>query len=60
MFIDPLRSGSALRQEGHVDVAKPLLPRPRSNRLMLNHLYFVHFNHTIETPLVVIAQDKGE
>jgi len=31
MFIDPLRSGSALRQEGHVDVAKPLLARPRSN-----------------------------
>jgi hypothetical protein len=40
MFIDPLRSGSALRQEGHVDFAKPLLPRPRSNHLMLNHLYF--------------------
>ena len=29
MFIDSLRSGSALRQEGHVDVAKALLPTPR-------------------------------
>ena len=40
MFIDPLRSGSALRQECHVDITKPLLARPRSNRLMFNHLYF--------------------
>jgi hypothetical protein len=40
MFIDPLRSGSALRQEGHVDVAKRLVSRQRSNRLMFNHLYF--------------------
>ena len=40
MFIDPLRSGSALRQEGHVYVAKPLFARPRSNGLMFNHLYF--------------------
>jgi hypothetical protein len=40
MFIDSLRSGSALRQEGHVDVAKPLVSRQRSNRLMLNRLYF--------------------
>jgi len=40
MFIGPLRSGSALRQEGHVDVAKPLLERPGSNGLMFNHLYF--------------------
>jgi len=27
MFIEPLRSSSALRQEGHVDVAKLLLAR---------------------------------
>jgi len=40
MFIDPLRRGSALRQEGHVDVAEPLFARPLSNRLMFNHSYF--------------------
>ena len=40
MFIAPLRSGSALRQEGHVDVAKPLLARPPRNALMFNHPYF--------------------
>jgi len=40
MFIEPLRSGSALRQEGHVDVKNPLLAGPRSIGLMFNHLYF--------------------
>jgi hypothetical protein len=39
MFIDPLRSDSALRQEGNVDGAKPSRA-PERSRLMFNHPHF--------------------
>ena len=37
MFIDPLRSGSALRQEGHVDVPKALAPDAREQLVDVQH-----------------------